>query len=130
MGRRARPLRLRGDAGDSRRKGSSMKRILVLSALVTGLGVALSAAAAPNQASLVIRHQLHGCHAWALNGGAFKVVQAVRITRGGSIVVTNNDVMYHQFVKVSGPAVTYTLLKPGTAMKGTVRMPFKPGMMG
>jgi hypothetical protein len=107
-----------------------MKRILVLTVLLTGLGVSLPAAAAPNHASLNIRHQIRGCHSWSLNGGAFKAAQVAHIARGGSIVVTNNDVMYHQLVKVSGPAVTYKLLKVGTFMKGTVKLPFKPGMMG
>jgi hypothetical protein len=44
--------------------------------------------------------------------------------------VTNNDVMYHQIVETSGPALLFKLLKTGTPMKGTVHLPFAPGMMG
>jgi hypothetical protein len=107
-----------------------MKRILILAVVLTGLGVAFAASAAPPSGTLVIRHQVRGCHSWSLNGGAWKVSQAVRLSKGGSVAITNNDVMYHRLVKVSGPAVSYKLVKTGAPMKGTVRQPWAPGMMG
>jgi hypothetical protein len=107
-----------------------MKRILFLTALMTGLAFTIGAAAAPTSSTLTIRHQVRGCHSWSLNGGAFKVSQAAHLARGGSIVVTNNDVMPHQLVKTSGPAVAYTLVKPGMAMTGSLKPPFAAGMMG
>ena len=107
-----------------------MKRILVLAVVLTGLAVALAAAAAPMSSTLVIRHQVRGCHSWSLNGGAWRVSQAVHLARGGSLLVTNNDVMYHRLIKVSGPAVAYKLVRTGAPMKGTVKLPWAPGMMG
>jgi hypothetical protein len=62
------------------------------------------AAAAPKAPGLVIRHQTHGCHTWSLNGGAFKASQTLSLTRNASLTITNNDVMPHKLVQVSGPA--------------------------
>jgi hypothetical protein len=108
-----------------------MKRILLLTALGTALiAFAVPASGAPGGATLVIRHQIRGCHSWSLNGGAWKVTQHIKLARGGSIVVTNNDAMFHKIVKMSGPPVLFKLLKVGTPMKGTVKLPWAPGMMG
>jgi plastocyanin len=71
-------------------------------ALVAGAATAASPA---GHASLVIRHQTHGCHSWSLNGGAFTARQSVALPRGASISVVNNDVMPHKLVETSGPAV-------------------------
>lgn len=86
-----------------------MKRI-VLAIVVFSVGVAALAApsvvaAAPKTAAVTIRHQTKGCHAWSVNGGAFAASQAVTLARGGSITFTNNDVMPHALIKLSGPAV-------------------------
>jgi len=108
-----------------------MKRTILLTALGAAvLAIALPASAAPGGASLVIRHQVRGCHSWSLNGGAWKAAQHIRLAMGGSLVVTNNDVMFHKLVKVSGPAVAFQLLKTGSPMKGTVKLPWAPGVMG
>ena len=108
-----------------------MKGILLLTVLGTALvAFAVPALAAPVGATLVIRHQVRGCHSWSLNGGAWKATQHIRLARGGSLVVTNNDVMFHKLVKVSGPAVAFQLLKTGSPMKGTVKLPWAPGLMG
>jgi hypothetical protein len=93
-----------------------MKRTLVLTALLAGLTFSLSAAAAPSSATLTIRHQLQGCHAWALNGGPYGVVQHIKIAKGGSLVVVNNDIMPHQLVKTFGPAISIKLIKAGGHM--------------
>jgi len=108
-----------------------MKGILLLTVLGTALvAFAVPALAAPGGATLVIRHQVRGCHSWSLNGGAWKATQHIRLARGGSLGVANNDVMFHKLVKVSGPAVTFQLLKTGSPMKGTVKLPWAPGLMG
>ena len=63
---------------------------------------------APKAATLVIRHQKAHCHAWSLNGDAFAAGQFAQLAVGDSIKVTNNDVMPHQLVELSGPAATIT----------------------
>jgi plastocyanin len=108
-----------------------MKRSILSFAAVLALAgglVAAGLAAAPNSASVLIRHQVRGCHSWSVNGGAFKASQSLTIRRGGSIVFTNNDVMPHQLIKTSGPAVKMVNLKTnmmGMGMHG----PTSPGVM-
>lgn len=91
---------------------------------------------APKTAMLVIRHQKAHCHAWSLNGDVFAADQVAQLAVGDSIKVTNNDVMPHQLVELSGPAATIStsamnkmgatsgvvFSKPGTYVFGT-----KPG---
>jgi plastocyanin len=91
---------------------------------------------APKIATLVIRHQAAHCHAWSLNGDVFAADQLAQLAVNDSIKVTNNDVMPHQLVELSGPAATITTAamdkmgatssvafsKPGTYVFGT-----KPG---
>jgi hypothetical protein len=105
-------------------------RTIPLLALVA-LGGAF-AAGAPAQdhsvrAVLVIHHQVQGCHEWSLNEGPDRVKQSVAIRAGQSISVTNDDVMPHQLVETSGPAVVYTRISLGAPMgrKG----PFPPAML-
>jgi plastocyanin len=83
------------------------KRISFLLALATAAALAIAAvsAAAPGSASLVIRHQTRGCHSWALNGGPFKVKQSIALRHGGTLTVTDDDVMPHTLVLTSGPAL-------------------------
>lgn len=64
-----------------------------------------STAAAPSSASVVIRHQVRGCHTWSLNGGQYRRMLELRIRRGGSITITNNDPMVHKLVQLAGRAV-------------------------
>jgi len=80
-------------------------RILAgLAVAAAGATVAASAAAAPaRSASLTIRHQTKGCHTWSLNRGPYKVVQVVRLARGGTMTVTNNDVEVQELVQTAGP---------------------------
>ncbi len=101
--------------------------LLTLLVLAGVLAALAPAASSSSQASLVIRHQTRGCHSWSLNGGAYRTSQTIIIRRGGSVSVTNNDVMPHKLIKTSGPAVTYTRLKVGSMMglKGT----FPPAML-
>jgi hypothetical protein len=101
--------------------------MLGLLAVVSAGAMATGASAAGNSATIVIRHQVKGCHSWSANGDAYKPSQAIALHRGAAMSVTNNDVMPHKLVETSGPAVTITRLSSGTGMgmKGT----FPPAMM-
>lgn len=71
--------------------------------MLAGVLAALACAApGSSRASLVIRHQLRGCHSWSLNGGPYRTSRTVVIRHGGSISVTNNDVMPQKLVETSG----------------------------
>jgi hypothetical protein len=109
-----------------------MKTKRILSILATTAAAALvagaaSAATAPSNASLLIRHQVRGCHSWAANGRAFKASQSIVLRKGGWITITNNDMMPHKLVETSGPAVQMQSVKTpmGMGMHGS----FGPGMM-
>jgi plastocyanin len=116
-----------------------MKRTLaIILAAITGVALAAAiASAAPKSATIVIRHQLRGCHSWSVNGGAYKPAQTVTLARGGTVTFTNNDVMPHKLIKTSGPAVKFvgkaTMGKIGASTKvvfskaGTYRFTTKVG---
>ena len=101
--------------------------IPLLALLFSAGALASGASAAGSGSTLVIRHQLQGCHSWSANGDAYKPAQAIKLHRGASLSVTNNDVMPHKLIETSGPAVTFTRLKAGMGMglKGT----FAPAML-
>jgi plastocyanin len=91
---------------------------LAVAAVVAGIAstVALASGSTSTHAAVAIRHQTHGCHAWSVNGSAYAASHVVTLHRGGTITVTNNDVMPHQLIKTSGPAITITREKPGMSM--------------
>jgi hypothetical protein len=96
--------------------------ILVALALTLGLAGAASAATSASHASLLIRHQTHGCHSWSVNGGPYKVSQSIALRRGGWLTVTDNDIMPHKLVKTSGPTLLIahpTLSHTGATLKVT-----------
>ncbi len=99
--------------------------MLALSAVAlsaAGIFAAVAPAkSAPSTHALVIHHQIHGCHSWAVDGGTYGVSRTVSLARGGSILVRNDDVMPHKLIKTSGAAVTITRVSSGTSMglKGT-----------
>jgi hypothetical protein len=101
--------------------------MLAVLAVAAAGAMATSASAAANPSTLIIRHQLHGCHSWSANGDAYKPNQAITLHRGASLSVTNNDVMSHKLIETSGPAVTIVRVKTGMGMglKGT----FAPAML-
>jgi plastocyanin len=112
-----------------------MKRLTItFSALAVAGLVAASAVAATQKgatpakaASVLIRHQLHGCHAWSLNGGAFGASHSLTLKAGGVVTFTNNDVMPQRLVELSGRAVVYVgnraLSKPGAVVHVTFTKP-------
>ena len=94
--------------------------MLALLAVVSAGALASGVSAAGATSTLVIRHQLHGCHSWSANGDPYRARQAIKLTRGGSISLTNNDVMPHKLIETSGPAAGITRLGAGAGrgMKG------------
>jgi hypothetical protein len=88
-----------------------------------------AAGAASPGANLTIRHQVRGCHEWSLNGGKYGVKQVVKLSRGGALTITDNDLMPHVLMKLSGPAVTERLVKPGSASMGKMMAPYAKGLM-
>jgi plastocyanin len=115
------------------------KRMPILLALALTLGLAGAASAAsttPGHASVLIRHEMRGCHSWSVNGGAFKASHSITLRRGGWLTVTNNDVMPHRLVLTSGPTlrITNAMLKHmGASVKviltkpGVYHFTTKPG---
>ena len=100
--------------------------LLLALALTLGLAGAASAASAPGHASLLIRHQMRGCHSWSVNGGAFKANQSITLRRGGWLSVKDNDVMSHRLVETSGPTLRIanaTLNHAGATLKVTFTKP-------
>jgi plastocyanin len=99
----------------------------MLAALVSAGAIIATGASASGGSTLVIRHQLKGCHSWSANGDSYKPTQAIKLQHGASLSVINNDVMPHKLVETSGPAVKITRLAVGMGMgmKGT----FPPAML-
>ena len=100
--------------------------ILTLAFALGLAGTASAAASAPGHDSLLIRHQMRGCHTWSANGGAFKASQSVTLRHGGWLVVTNNDVMPHTLVLTSGPSLRIAHPKlghMGASLKITLTKP-------
>jgi len=108
-----------------------VKRTLVsLAAVALGLVLVVPAGAQPGNASVTIRHQVRGCHAWAIGSGAYKPAQVLKVTAGSVVTFTNNDVMPHKLFQLAGPAVVVKNLKaPAYQMGMGLKGPFAPGMM-
>jgi hypothetical protein len=78
---------------------------LLAAALAIVIAAGAASAASTSSASVVIRHQMRGCHTWSVNGGPFRASQTIALKRGGTLTVRNNDVMPHKLVLTSGPAL-------------------------
>ncbi len=105
-------------------KGVEMRRLACLLAAVGGAAVLVATSAAGTRsASVLIRHQTHGCHAWSVNNGAFRASQTVHLARGGTLTIINDDVMPQALVEKSGPKVHESgnarLTKMGASVKVT-----------
>jgi plastocyanin len=108
------------------------RTLIALSSLAAALTLATSAGAA-NPVTVTIRHQLHGCHAWAVANGPFRATQALSLTHGSTLNFVDNDVMPHTLIQLTGSHVALmgshmakmgatahiTFLKPGTYVFGT-----------
>lgn len=83
----------------------SPTKLVTLVATLALAAPAAAAAAPSSHASLLIRHETRGCHAWSVDGNAYKASQSLELRRGGVLTLTNNDVMPHTLVLTSGPAI-------------------------
>ena len=106
-----------------------MKRLLIIFAaftLAAGLAAGGFAATAktPKNSTIMIRHQLRGCHTWSVNGGAYRATLSTSLARGGTITFMNMDVMPHKLVKTSGPAVHFAGKPNMSHMNATVKVTF------
>lgn len=113
-----------------------MKAFLALLVVAATTAAFAGQAVAASNIGITIRHQKVGCHAWAIGNGAYKATQSLTVKAGTSLKFTDNDVMSHTLVQLSGPKVTFhgarlakigahtaiVLMKPGTYVFGT-----KPG---
>jgi len=108
-------------------------RTIVTTAAALGVAAALlpvaAGAATPGSGSLLIHHQKQGCHAWSLNGGSYRAALDVALKRGGTLTITDNDLMPHRLVKLSGPSVVERLVTPGSMSMGKLTAPYAAGMM-
>ena len=106
-----------------------MKRLLFIFA---GLALRASLAAggfaattkAPKTSTIMIRHQVRGCHTWSVNGGAYRAALSTSLARGGAITFMNMDVMPHKLVKTSGPAIHFAGKPNMNHMSATVKVTF------
>lgn len=100
---------------------------ILAAAAIAATGAIGATASASNgaagQATIMIRHQLHGCHSWSVNGDGFNPKQALTLHRGGSFTITNNDVMSHKLIETSGAAVKITRGNAGKGMGDTGMFP-------
>jgi len=100
-----------------------MKRTLIAAAFAA-LAVAATALAGSPTVHVTIRHQVKGCHSWSVNGNAFKAAQAVKITRGSSIVFKNTDMMPHKLTQLSGPKLVLGKAANMNKMSATFKLTF------
>jgi plastocyanin len=97
----------------------------VVSVVALGAVVAAaSLAATPQHASVTIRHQVKGCHSWSVGNGPYAAHAAVKLAAGGSITFRNNDVMPHQLIAKSGPAVIFSGTHSLSHIGATVKVTF------
>ncbi len=103
--------------------------VLVTAALVAASAaiVQVAPAATPKTATVVIRHQVRGCHTWSFAGGPFKAALVVRIARGGTITFINDDVMPQKVFQKGGPAVRYAGSPAMNHMGASVKVSFAKG---
>jgi plastocyanin len=103
-----------------------MSLLLCLAGAAALVSAVAPAVAAPGHASVVIQHAQRGCHVWAVNGGAFKASRSLTLQRGGTLVLTDNDVMSHKLVLTGGPALRIAhplLAHVGASLKLTFTRP-------
>src|ERR671923_2582690 len=79
----------------------SIRRTVPIVTVVLAVLVSTAFAAPPRSGSLLIRHQMQGCHSWSFNGGVFKPTQALTLGVKGTLKITNNDMMPHTLVQTS-----------------------------
>ena len=68
-----------------------------------GSGAGTASPSAQKTAKVLITHVTRGCHDWSVNGGPAAPSQTVALGRGGTLTVTNSDVMPHTLIQTQGP---------------------------
>ncbi len=86
--------------------------------------VAASPAASRTSASVLIRHQTAGCHAWSVGNGPFRASQRVHLAVGAVLTVVNDDVMPQAFVETSGAKVRVVGKRALNTMGSSVKVTF------
>jgi plastocyanin len=97
---------------------------IVATAFIAALAVVATASAAAPTVNITIRHQTAHCHSWSVNGHTWKAAQSVKLTRGGTIHFTNDDVMPHKLVQLAGPALTLGKSASMSMMGATFKLKF------
>lgn len=83
---------------------------------------------APKTATAIITHVVKGCHDLSVNGNTASADQTVKLSQGGTLTVTDNDVMPHTLIQSKGPAATISGGKMSHAgAQSTVSFP-SPGV--
>jgi plastocyanin len=97
----------------------------LLAVAILGTAVATAAAGSTSHARITIRHQTSHCHAWALGQSQYAAHLDARIAVGGTITITNNDVMSHRLIEKSGPSakITASPLMSRIGAQATVKFP-------
>jgi plastocyanin len=82
----------------------------LLAVVILGAGVATATASSSStsHARITIRHQMHHCHTWALGSGTYAAHLNASLAVGGTITITNNDVMSHRLIEKSGPTAVFS----------------------
>ena len=110
-----------------------MKRFFIVVAslcTVAALGAGFNGSTAsatantPRNVKIVIQHQMRGCHAWSVNGGALAVSRSARLATGGSATFTDNDIMPHKLILTRGPAVKFVGTAAMNHMGASVKVVF------
>ena len=118
-----------------KRKTRIRTALLALALALTAVLVGSALASTP-KATLTIRHQTRGCHTWSINNTSYRASLKVRLARGTTLTVIDNDVMPHKLIQLAGPKAK--LVTPAMkhmsaqakvvfAKKGTYRFTTKAG---
>jgi hypothetical protein len=78
--------------------------------------------------SIVIRHQLQGCHAWSFAGGPYKTSLSLKIDGDTALVFVDNDMMAHRLIQLSGPKARLSTPNMNTMGAKAVAVFPKPGV--
>lgn len=110
---------------------SAIVALVAIGAIASGCGsaattrsVVTKAPSVPKTATVIITHAVKGCHNWSVNGNTPASRQTVKLSKGGVLTVTDNDLMPHSLVQTKGSAATITTGKMNhSGAQATVSFP-------
>jgi hypothetical protein len=80
------------------------KKRIAVGAFAVGAFLLITGTAFGHQPkTIVIRHQVRGCHTWSFAGGRYSTSLKVKIDRDTVLMFVDNDMMPHKLVQLSGP---------------------------